>query len=670
MKTKTGNFNIFPLFLAAVLSAALGAHGGGNLVRNPGFEELDASGFPAGWRSHQNASPMVFRSADDERYAGEHSCLYFNETAGYYEFIEQVVPARPGGTYDFSITVKQTAREDVPDDDSATPNVFMEFLANGTYLGGSYGSGAMPLNSDWVKLAGRATIPPNATTVIVGFRAVPNGTNRALMWFDNCSVTEVVTMDDFCCTDQYRDTAAGGTVSVIQGLSAGALTRLAAGEAVLRMEVSAGDGPPVMTLAPSALQLDRARFAFDADGLSPGKYTLRAIYKAPEEGVEFASNGVFTKVERLPDYHAYVDEHRRLIVDGRPFFPLGMYFGQFSKEILAPYLVTKFNCLLAYGTPNDDSILDYLQDNGLKLFFCIKYNVSAQTHDAEATERCQADGLAMVDQWKHHPAILAWYVSDELDAEYLPDALLYRQKCEEHDPTRPTFLVHNNPGQMRLFARTADLVGTDPYPIPHAKPVRAYDWSKTAADNALGRKMLLQVPQVFCWGKYWLSYGKPKEECAACRRPTFKEMDAMSWMCIAGGANGLLYYSYFDLLERNQATEVLPRIPLEEHFGECKQVAERIMAHEKVLLSAGTPLNYSIVANDGGKVVFRSYELDGVTWLLAVNTSDTDTCIFQLETERPVTLKGTTLSTPPVEVDGKSVHATLAPLESVFLQLQ
>ena len=61
-----------------------------NLVRNSGFEELDADGFPVGWRSHQNAAPAVFRSSVDEAYAGQRSCQYFNETAGYYEFIEQV----------------------------------------------------------------------------------------------------------------------------------------------------------------------------------------------------------------------------------------------------------------------------------------------------------------------------------------------------------------------------------------------------------------------------------------------------------------------------------------------------------------------------------------------------------------------------------------------------
>ena len=141
-------------------------------------------------------------------------------------------------------------------------------------------------------------------------------------------------------------------------------------------------------------------------------------------------------------------------------------------------------------------------------------------------------------------------------------------------------------------------------------------------------------------------------------------------MCIAGGANGLVFYSYFDLQKRDTATETLPAIPFDEHFGECKRIAERIMDHEKVLLSAGTPLGYAVADDSGGWVAFRAYELDGVTWLLAVNLSDKDSKGFKLEMERPVALQGTSLSSPDVTLDGNVVSATLEPLQVVFIKLK
>ena len=123
-------------------------------------------------------------------------------------------------------------------------------------------------------------------------------------------------------------------------------------------------------------------------------------------------------------------------------------------------------------------------------------------------------------------------------------------------------------------------------------------------------------------------------------------------------------------MARDKATDILPAFSFEEHFGECKAIAERIMAHEKVLLSIDTPLAYTVVSNDDNAIVFRPYGLDGDTWLLTVNTSCDGPRSFKLDMERPVQLQGLTLSSPAVTVDGKSVSATLQPLESVFIRLK
>ena len=144
----------------------------------------------------------------------------------------------------------------------------------------------------------------------------------------------------------------------------------------------------------------------------------------------------------------------------------------------------------------------------------------------------------------------------------------------------------------------------------------------------------------------------------------------MSWMCIAGGANGLIYYSYFDLMARDKATDILPAIPFDEHFGECKQIAERIMAHENVLLSIEKPIDFTVTENDGNEIATRPYALDGVTWILAVNTSEKANKTIKLEMARPVTLNGVSLGKPEIIVNGKAVTATLKPLESAFIQLK
>lgn len=658
------------LILLAVSCTAL-AQIGINIVKNSGFEYIDAKGNPSYWDSHPSAVPTVFTTVTDTKFEGERSCRYSNHQAGFYEFLAQIIPALPGKTYEFSIYVKQV---DLPEKGKkATPNLFMEFAAHGRYLSGMYLTETIPLNNDWFKLVGKATVPINATLATIGFRASPDGTNAAMLWFDNCSVMEIEEekLNDFALTNCYRDQAAGGKVTISQGATAGVIAKLKAKEASMKMEVIDTDGNTFLAIAPDTLQRDFVTFVFDSDKLSAGQYTLRGTYTNSVNGKTFTSRGTFTKLTQIPKYRTYIDEHHRLIVDGKPFFPLGMYFRNVTLENLQPYLSTKFNCLMPYIQPDDPAMYDYLQKNNLKLLYTLQGYISTRSNNKEATNKLQKEGLARLDKWKHHPAILAWYINDELVEKYLNDAIQFYHACAKHDPSRPAMTVLCIPREMRAFSQATDIIGNDPYPIPESLPLKAYDWTQQAKEASMGAKMLIQVPQVMCWGRYWYNrHIKSPEESAACRRPTYQEMNAMSWMCIAGGANGLLYYSYFDLLERAQATDALPAIPFEEHFGECKQIADSIMAHEQVLLSIEKPLKYTVADNDGGEVVFRTYGLDGVTWLLAVNTSDTASKSFQLNMERPITLVGLSLSEPKVNINGNAVSATLAPLESVFIQLK
>jgi hypothetical protein len=70
----------------------------------------------------------------------------------------------------------------------------------------------------------------------------------------------------------------------------------------------------------------------------------------------------------------FVDEHRRLIVEGKPFFPLGMYC--FIREdkmqggdirLLAE---AKFNCLMQYGMPSREQ-LDLAQRYHVKVIYAL-----------------------------------------------------------------------------------------------------------------------------------------------------------------------------------------------------------------------------------------------------------------------------------------------------------
>ena len=642
-----------------------------NLVKNGSFEELDARGVPKAWNmridGNEKAEDSVWISTTENVQDGERSIMYNNEPKKY-RFVTQTVPAESGKFYRYSILAK-VVPANADKECKAKPNIFFEFYADGKYMGGEYGSTIVDLNTDWVKVTGKATVPPGVKSVTLGFRVTPNGTGDAKVWFDKCELVEAVA-DVFTgglATDHYRDQAAGGKVTVYCGRGQGKTPFPEATFKASCLQVIAGD-KVVLTAPADKVLSDRLVYAFDSDKLAVGKYTMRVVVTAPD-GKVHTQDGTFTKLAAEPRYKTTIDTHRRMIVDGKPFFPLGMYMSSIVPKNMELYLDSKFNCVMPYTPPKDKALMDYLQEHNIRIFYSIKDSVSTRKHDAAATKELQAKGLARLKEWKDHPAVVAWYINDELPEEFAGDAIQYRQACEELDPDHPTWTVLCRPSEFRAFLNGSDILGGDPYPIPNGKPQQAYRWTRLMDDAVMGAKMVLMVPQAFCWGHYWVRYGYPIEKCRNCRRPSYEEMDAMSWMCIAGGANGLIYYSYTDL-QRRDKEGVLPRIPMDEHFGELKKISERIMSHEQVLLSIEEPAKYTVASNTEKLVALRPYALNGTTWILAVNTSDEKPATVTLEFEKAMALEGLTLSEADVKVNGKQVNATLKPLETVFIKLK
>ena len=638
------------------------------ILRNGSFEELDEKGYPKYWT---NKSPE-WQSSDKVAYEGKRSMYYGNTFRGNYKFICNQINVTVGKTYEFSAVAK-VVNKDSKSPTKARGSIFLEYYDDGKYLGGCYGSSTYSLNNEWMKITNKTVIPPvakQAKQIYLGLLVSPPGTPDAEVWFDSVEIHEVEgdAFSNVPTTDCYRDEAAGGLVNVYCGC---------------------GDDPPfdkevfrstklnvlknnqvVMTCAVSEIKNNRLAFTVDSDKLSTGPYTLQCKVTDPKSGKTYTAEHPFRKLAEAPNYRVYVDRHRRLIVDGKPFFPLGMYFSKVTKEELAPYLDSDFNCLMPYQPPHDKETLDYIYENNLKLFFSIGH-VSSRDGDKEHCKRVHAAGYAYIDVLKYHPAIIGWYINDELDVKYLQDAIDYRRGCEEHDPDRPTWSVLNVPKTWPAYTPASDIHGSDPYPIPESNINNAYKWAKMYDDAVLSSKLLIQVPQAFCWGRYWKKYGYTEAKTSGCPMPTEQEIEAMTWMSIAGGANGLMYYSYFDQRARDKEEPGLPAIPFDETFAGMKRLAAKIAAHFPVLLSAGNPVAFtSKAAKDDITVVFRSYELDGVTWILAVNTTKDKDGAFALEMAKPMKLAGTSLSDAAIAVNGTSVNGTLKPLQAIFIKLK
>jgi hypothetical protein len=304
---------------------------------------------------------------------------------------------------------------------------------------------------------------------------------------------------------------------------------------------------------------------------------------------------------------ARMDKHDRFVLDGKPFFPLGLYVAQCPTSDQSPQLKeianSPFDTVMNYalnrcasGSVSDKQIrryLNQLQGYNLKLIFSL----------VEHQGLMEVDTLVhKVSMFRNHPVIMSWYVNDERGPEFLPELEVRYNKIKELDPDRPVWSVHWNANWLLAESHTTDIVGVDPYPIAHLPITHVSEMADAALRTG---KPLWLVPQMFSWtdcpGDFRASTGRP---------PTKSEMRAMTYLATNHGAKGLVYYSYFNILD-------------DEDYGtrweEIKRIAEEIDALRSVFLSSWQT-NDTDVTCTNTSIDRKLMREGGAYYLFAVNT--------------------------------------------------
>jgi hypothetical protein len=218
---------------------------------------------------------------------------------------------------------------------------------------------------------------------------------------------------------------------------------------------------------------------------------------------------------------------------------------------------------------------------------------------------------AIVNEYKDHPAVLMWYTNDELGPTWLPQLEGHQQLIQALDYNHPTWSVLYEAAEinmygfprdytetcsilvrcflfslphplnsselwhpsLRRYIDTCDTIGTDPYPVPDHNVSMVRDWANDTRRLLGGTKAIFEVIQAHNNKNYGHATG---------RTPTFNETRSMVWQAIAEGANGIFYYSYFDI-ERN------PDVPFETQWGRLSTVSKEVSSFAPCLLSDDGP---------------------------------------------------------------------------------
>jgi hypothetical protein len=312
-----------------------------------------------------------------------------------------------------------------------------------------------------------------------------------------------------------------------------------------------------------------------------------------------------------------IDEHNRFILNGEPFFPLGLYVVHCTNSTeyadqLSEIADSPFDTLMNYAVnkcgsaATDAQILTYLDELeslGLKLVFSLKDYFDGGQDDIDAISH-------KVTIFKSHPAVISWYLNDELDpATYLAQLEERYQRIKELDDENPVWSVHWNTDWMLQEAHTTDIVGMDSYPIAHG----SITWVAEVADAASATgKSLWFVPQIFSWTDYPGDF-----RAATGRPPTKEEMRAMTYLAINHGARGLIYYSYFNIWDDRDYDK--PETTYEVRWPQIKGIAAEIDELRDVILSTDETNGTDITCSHPGSIDFKLIRRGFVYYLFAVN---------------------------------------------------
>lgn len=331
--------------------------------------------------------------------------------------------------------------------------------------------------------------------------------------------------------------------------------------------------------------------SFPTKELSSGNYKVIAEVYDKNTNQLVESNSYVVKKLATTDAKPknYVDKYGRLIVDGKPYFVLGAYYGTLTNAVINDTKNSPLNTVISYQYKSTSkvAVLEKLNAAGIKTLFSLK----------DFYKGAETDSITKyVNLLKNHPAILGWYTNDENNIGLYKQQMLDHQTLVESlDYNHPTYSVDLSLPSGEFFTKATDIFGTDLYPVHNdvSAVSNPGEWTKFVKSE-LPHRAPMTVIQSFAWGD--------KND----RLPTISEMRSMSWQAIAEGATGLMYYAYFEIANNPTA------------WANLKQVGQEIKELSPVILSVEQTPKVDI-AGGGSWMNWTVRKYNNKVYVIAVN---------------------------------------------------
>ena len=172
--------------------------------------------------------------------------------------------------------------------------------------------------------------------------------------------------------------------------------------------------------------------------------------------------------------------------------------------------------------------------HGIYIIHCSPF-LGRKNIDSVFARQCFVEEML---KYRDIPNILCWHTADETDGQ-VDENLLRNRLYHEIDPGRFTWL--NVINAVSANKNAADILSTDPYPIPNAKITMVANHADRLKQNTKGR------PGVANW--LWLQdFGG---EGSWTRPPTPEEVRAMAMLALNHGMSGIAYFNWTEPKRRD-----------------------------------------------------------------------------------------------------------------------
>ena len=442
----------------------------GNLVRNPNFVVVGGvNAGPCEWSGL--IGPWGRSTAANTTIPGVSASLRFNGTdPKVYQMVLQHIPGvLPGVSYLMSASVKTVNLTSLRGGYASITASWVDVdpITGKTHYGGAWPTGPAGTTDGWVGVSGLVSLPataqPGSFSLMIYARPFLQGdpTPTGLAFYDNVSIVHAppVPLRTTLISPVYRgqlhshgDSVVAvivrahfifDTATVIPGVAIQLelKSRPSRGNFLWRHSLITVDN----TSLPLDLNVSRM-LAGDKQVLPPGEYSL-SVACVNTSGTVAAvmaldRHNLTVLPPSTPPPRVGIDQHSRLVLNGTtPYFPMGFvgFCSTLQNESLMAALRPGFNTIMPYGEISMHQ-LDLAEAAGIKIAFSLKDIYTGLTlHGINQTQL--SDGAeeeayfrARVAEFRHHPAVLAWYIKDD-----------------DIKPTDPRVLAHQVPLQSPII---------------------------------------------------------------------------------------------------------------------------------------------------------------------------------------------------------------------------